>query len=372
MQGDDISSDPSACKEILGGLGTPFEVNRARALPRELRIKQLSSMLLGSSIMANAIMEDYKLLGRKEEETARLRAEAEELVKIAREGAEQLKREKAAFEQYKQTEEWAATAGLKQVRTLAKLLSDERKCWKESWAKQNEKLFHVRQEVTNLKAANTALLKEKAAANAALLKEKTTTKGVTKEAKEAEAHAYKALEEANADRSNLSKTAEVQSQVTMLAEATARANEAEVRAREAAEARDSLLSSFDQGRSRIVKAILDAPENAAGVEQIRLRAREAGFKAGYNRCISHINVLSQGKYTDERSGFRDVDTEARLAAALAAYNDMSISALEDLDKCLDAEDYVDRLLLLYGDDEEEEETAGDGKGGAGTSGTKKD
>ncbi|XP_035837810.1 uncharacterized protein LOC118485608 [Helianthus annuus] len=391
MQGDDISTDPSACRDILDGLGTPFEVFHARGLSHEQRINQLSSMLVGSSIMANAVMEDYKVLGCKDEETARLRAEAEELVKAAREGAEQLKREKAAFEQYKQTEEWAATAGLKQVRTLAKLLSDERKSWKEtlsdkhkswkeSWAKQNEKIFRVRQELTNVKAANAALVKEKAAVEV-----------VAREAKEAEVHATKALEAANADRTGLNKTveglqAEVQNHVTILAEVTARATEAEARAREAAEARDSLVSSFDQlkadrdwmrdhGIGHIVKAILDAPENAAGVEQIRLRAREAGFKVGYNRCISHINVLSQGKYTDERSGFHGVDTEARLAVALAAYNDMSISALEELDKCLDAEDYVDCLWLLYGDDEEEEEeeeTAGDGKGGAGTCSTKKD
>ncbi|KAJ0697179.1 hypothetical protein HanLR1_Chr10g0365791 [Helianthus annuus] len=160
MQGDDISNDPSACTEILGGMGTPFEVNRARDLPRELRINQLSSMLVGSSVVANAIMEDYKVLGRREEETARLRAEAEELVKAAREGAERLEREKAAFERHKQTEEWATTTELKQVHTFAKLLSDERKNWKESlsnerkkwnesWAKQNENLFRVRQDVAN-------------------------------------------------------------------------------------------------------------------------------------------------------------------------------------------------------------------------------
>ncbi|KAM0071891.1 hypothetical protein Hdeb2414_s0001g00030391 [Helianthus debilis subsp. tardiflorus] len=96
-QGDDISSDPSTCRDILSGLGTPFEVLRARGLPRENRINQLSSMLVGSSIMANAIMEDYKVLGRREEENVRLRAEAEAMVKAAREGAEQLEREKAAF-----------------------------------------------------------------------------------------------------------------------------------------------------------------------------------------------------------------------------------------------------------------------------------
>ncbi|KAJ0827194.1 hypothetical protein HanRHA438_Chr17g0822881 [Helianthus annuus] len=129
----------------------------------------------------------------------------------------------------------------------------------------------------------------------------------------------------------------------------------------------------DHGIEHIVRAILDAPGNAGGVDQIRLRARDAGFKAGYNRCISHINVLSRGRYTDERSEFHGVDTEGLLAAALAAYNDMSISALEKVDECLDAEDYVDRLRMLYADAEEsgEEETGGDGTGGAGTSGTKK-
>ncbi|KAM0049587.1 hypothetical protein Hdeb2414_s0008g00287651 [Helianthus debilis subsp. tardiflorus] len=123
MQGDDISNDPSTCKDILSGLGTPFEVLRARGLPRENRINQLSSMLGGSSIVASAIMEDYKVLGRKEEETARVWAEAEAMVKAAREGAEHLERERAAFEKHKQTETWAAMAGLKQVRTLAKLPS---------------------------------------------------------------------------------------------------------------------------------------------------------------------------------------------------------------------------------------------------------
>ncbi|XP_021971325.1 uncharacterized protein LOC110866466 [Helianthus annuus] len=87
MQGDDVSTDPSACRNILSGLGTSFEVFRARGLSRENRINQLSSMLVGSSIMANAIMEDYKVLGRKEVENTRLRAEAEALVKAAREGA---------------------------------------------------------------------------------------------------------------------------------------------------------------------------------------------------------------------------------------------------------------------------------------------
>ncbi|MFS7967312.1 hypothetical protein Hanom_Chr09g00784301 [Helianthus anomalus] len=58
-------------------------------------------MLVGRSIIANAIMEDYESLGRQEEEIVRLWAEAEALVKAAREGAEQLEKDKAAFEKLK-------------------------------------------------------------------------------------------------------------------------------------------------------------------------------------------------------------------------------------------------------------------------------
>ncbi|XP_035831042.1 uncharacterized abhydrolase domain-containing protein DDB_G0269086-like [Helianthus annuus] len=260
MQEDDISNDPSACKEILGGLGTPFEVDRARAASRELRINQLSTMLVGSSIVANAIMEDYKVLGRREEEAARLRAEAEEMVKAAREGAEQLEKDRVAFEKHKQTEERAATAELKQIRTLAKLLSDEckswneklsdeRKSWKVSWAKQNETLFRVRQELTNAKATNAALGKEKVAAEAVAVKAQETEARLSKafeeakeagaraakaleEAKEREGRASKALEESNAERTRLNQVvgslqAEVNSREAILAETAARATEAE-------------------------------------------------------------------------------------------------------------------------------------------------
>ncbi|KAJ0827261.1 hypothetical protein HanRHA438_Chr17g0823671 [Helianthus annuus] len=411
MRGDDISNDPSACKEILGGQGTPFEVDRARTVPSEHRINQLSTMLVGSSIVANAIMEDYKVLGRKEEESARLMAEAEKLVKAAREGAEQLERDRAAFEKHKQTEEWAATAELKQVRTLSKLLSDERKSWNEklsderkswkvSWAKQNETLFRVSQELINVKAANAALGKEKAAAKAVAGKAREAEAQVAKaleEAKEAGARAAKALEEANeregrvskaleeanADRTRLNQIAEVQTREAKLAEVNARATEAGKRASEVVEARDSLMSSFNQleadrewmrchGIAHIVRAIMDAPETATGIDRITQRARDAGFKAGYNRCISHINILAQGEYTDERSGFYGVNTEALLEAATASFYDMSISALEKLDECLDAPDYVDRLRMLYADadESEEEEAAVAGKDGASTSGTK--
>ncbi|KAJ0883498.1 hypothetical protein HanPSC8_Chr10g0422231 [Helianthus annuus] len=379
LQGDDISNDPSACKEILGGLGTPFEVERARSAPRELRINQLSTM---------------------EEEVARLRAEAEELVKAARAGAEQLERDRAAFEKQKQTAEGAATAELIQVRTLAKLLSDERKSWnekfsnerkkwKESWAKQNDNLFRARQELTNAKAANAALGKEKAAAEAIAVKAQQAEARAVKaleeakevgaraakaleETKERESHASKALQEANAEQTRLKQV--------KVADLTARVTVAEEWANMAVEARDALTSSFNQleadrewmrshSIAHIVQAIMDAPETATGLDLVKQRARDAGFKAGYSRCIGHINVMSKGGYNEERSGFRDVDTEALLNAAVASFYDTSLSCVEKLDECLEAADYVDRLRMLYADVEEENPASG-GQDGAGTSGSK--
>ncbi|KAJ0860677.1 hypothetical protein HanRHA438_Chr13g0626251 [Helianthus annuus] len=286
MQGDDISNDPAACREILGGLGTPFEVERARAAPRELRINQLSSMLVGTSIVANAILEDYKVLGRREEEATRMRAEAEKLVEAARVGAEQLEKDKAAFEKQKQTSEWAAAAQLKQ-------------------------------ELTNAKAANATLSQEKAAAEAVSVKAlqaKVDALKALEEAKEAgaraskaheeaaekESRASKALEEANAERIRLGKVveslqAEVQAREVAVTDLTSRVSTAEERADAAAEAKDALVSSLNQleadrewlrthGIARIVEAIMNAPETSSGLDLVRERARDAGFKAGYNRC----------------------------------------------------------------------------------------
>ncbi|KAM0025627.1 hypothetical protein Hdeb2414_s0021g00576801 [Helianthus debilis subsp. tardiflorus] len=144
------------------------------------------------------------------------------------------------------------------------------------------------------------------AANAALMKEKAATEAA---AKEAEARGAKVLEEADADCSKLNKAVEglkveVQNRVTILEEVTACATEAESRAREATEARDSLTISLDQlkadrdcmrdhGIGHIVGTILDAPENASAVNELKERAQEAGFKAGYNECLSHVNPFTR-------------------------------------------------------------------------------
>ncbi|KAM0057475.1 hypothetical protein Hdeb2414_s0005g00158601 [Helianthus debilis subsp. tardiflorus] len=224
-------------------------------------MNQLSSMLVGSSIIANAIMEDYKVLGRREEETTHMRAEVEATVNAAREGAEQLEKDRAVFEKLKQTETWVATASLKQ-------------------------------------AANAALMKEKVAAEAAT--------------KEAEGRASNVLEEADAGRSKLNKAVED-------LKVTARVGEAEARVREAADVRDSLTTSLNQLKvdrdwmrthsiGHIVRTVLDVLENATAVNELKERARQDGFKVGYNECLSHVNPFYQSKFTDERSKFHGIDT----------------------------------------------------------------
>ncbi|KAM0043538.1 hypothetical protein Hdeb2414_s0010g00342431 [Helianthus debilis subsp. tardiflorus] len=123
----------------------------------------------------------------------------------------------------------------------------------------------------------------------------------------------------------------------------------------------------DHSIGHIVGTVLDVPENTTAVNELKERAREVGFKAGYNQCIAHMNPFFQGKFTDERYGFHGVDTEARYVVAVNEYNNLSLSTIGDIEKFLEAEDYVDHLRLLY-EPPEEENTGSD----AGTSSTKED
>ncbi|KAM0055895.1 hypothetical protein Hdeb2414_s0006g00211501 [Helianthus debilis subsp. tardiflorus] len=174
----------------------------------------------------------------------------------------------------------------------------------------------------------------------------------------------------------------MQNRVTIIEEVSARATEAESRGSEAEETRDGLATSLskvtadhlwmsEHSIGHIVGTVLDAPENASAVSEMNERACQAGFKAGYNECLTHVNPFFKSRFTDERSGFHGVDTEASYAAAMDAYNNLSISALDDIEKCLEAEDYVDRLRLLF-DQPEEDEGTGGAKNDAGTSGIKAD
>ncbi|MFS7935451.1 hypothetical protein Hanom_Chr05g00403631 [Helianthus anomalus] len=45
----------------------------------------------------------------------------------------------------------------------------------------------------------------------------------------------------------------------------------------------------DPGIGHIVGTVLDAPENAAAVNELKEYARWAEFKAGYNECLGHVN-----------------------------------------------------------------------------------
>ncbi|MFS7945112.1 hypothetical protein Hanom_Chr06g00520131 [Helianthus anomalus] len=80
---------------------------------------------------------------------------------------ERLAKEKTDFDTYKRTEEWSVVAANKQVRSLKKLLSQERKLWNEARVCDNDKFYCLRQEIINLKAANAGLVKKEAAVVAA-------------------------------------------------------------------------------------------------------------------------------------------------------------------------------------------------------------
>ncbi|KAJ0441633.1 hypothetical protein HanIR_Chr16g0799991 [Helianthus annuus] len=244
-------NDPSSCREAL--LGTLVEAARARGLSRQNLQSKLASMLVGGSIIANSVIEDYNASARREDETIRLRAQAEAMMKIAQEG-----------------------------------------------------------ELNNLKTANAALAKEKAAAEAAI--EEEEARGATA-LKEAEAGAAQELSDANADRTKLNKVvdelqAELKSRVSILEEVTSRTTKAEARARQAEETRDGLTTSLahvtkdhawmrQHGIGHIVETILDAHENATAVADMNKLARRAGFKAGYNKCLGDVNPFFTSKFTDE-------------------------------------------------------------------------
>ncbi|KAJ0461913.1 hypothetical protein HanOQP8_Chr16g0632331 [Helianthus annuus] len=83
----------------------------------------------------------------------------------------------------------------------------------------------------------------------------------------------------------------------------------------------------EHGIWHIVETILDAPESATTVTDMNERACRAGFKAGYNKCLSDVNPFFSSKFTGERSGFHGVDTEATFDATVDTYNKLSFPPL---------------------------------------------
>ncbi|MFS7998638.1 hypothetical protein Hanom_Chr12g01156271 [Helianthus anomalus] len=104
LQGDDVMTNLSLCGEALRRLGHPSEAARIRDFGHE-------------NFAASAY----------EEESARLKEEAVVLMKKAQADEERLAKQKAGFEAYKQTEQWAIAAGHKQVGSLTNILAEERK-----------------------------------------------------------------------------------------------------------------------------------------------------------------------------------------------------------------------------------------------------
>ncbi|MFS7919921.1 hypothetical protein Hanom_Chr03g00218281 [Helianthus anomalus] len=357
LQGDEIMNDPSVCREALRGFGIPEENERIRAFGHQNLQYHLASLLVGVSLVANAILEDWASLARREEETIWLRGEANTLMKTAQALEERLNKQKAEFDALKKTEEWAASSCLKQVRSLTNLLPEEHNLWKEACARENENLYHLRQELNNLKAANATQEAE------------ARSTAVVKEAEARGAVVVKELADANAERSKLVKTEvcrEVKTREAILGDLDRRVGEAGARARQAEEGRDVLATTNaqlvdDRDWMRhfvIVDAILEAPENMATVANVNERAREAGFKASYNQCLIDVNPFSSRKFTDEWCTFNGVDTEVAYSAVVDAYNSLTIPALDRIKACLDGDDYVDRLRRLFEQRNEGEGTSG--------------
>ncbi|MFS7998639.1 hypothetical protein Hanom_Chr12g01156281 [Helianthus anomalus] len=196
-----------------------------------------------------------------------------------------------------------------------------------------------------------------------------------KEAESRGAATVKELADANVGRSSLLKTIEDHKRIpfhtcrfsckqeeareTILGDVNRRLEETEGRARQVAEERDGLATSNAQlvddhdwmqefGVANLCILSLIIPCNT----------REAGFKAGYNECLTYGNALSPKKFTDERCALRGVDTKAAYSAAAEAYNGLIVPALEQIEACLEAGDYVDRLRILF-------EPCKDGEGTSG-------
>ncbi|KAJ0599175.1 hypothetical protein HanHA300_Chr00c0061g0700241 [Helianthus annuus] len=250
-----------------------------------------------------------------------------------------LAKEKADFEAYKRTEEWSVVAANKQVRSLTKLLSQERKLWNEAYASDNDKFYRPRQKIINLKAVNAGLEKKKPQllrqwkkpSLRALLLLRQWRKP-TLRAIEYRYHTESSIQLEDAKALNADLNVDRQ-------------------------------WMHDYGVVYIANAILDAPKVDAKVAALRAKVRDAGYKVGYTEYLTHVNVASDKKFTDEQCHVHKVDTKGELEAASQAYNTLVIPILAQVEECLAADDYVDRLRHLFELEENAEgETEGEGQG----------
>ncbi|KAJ0750129.1 hypothetical protein HanLR1_Chr05g0178351 [Helianthus annuus] len=183
--------------------------------------------------------------------------------------------------------------------------------------------------------------------------------------------AVKELADAKIGRSRMAKIIEelkVEAREIILGDVNRCLEEAEARATKVAEEKDDLATMNAQlvadhawmrdfGVANVANVILDAPENTDAVAKVVECAREAGYNAAYTECLTHVNALSAKKFTDDRCALRGVDTEAALRAATEAYDGLIVPDLAQIEECLDADDYVDRLQTLF---EPKKNVEGDG------------
>ncbi|MFS7989806.1 hypothetical protein Hanom_Chr11g01051171 [Helianthus anomalus] len=144
-------------------------------------------------------------------------------------------------------------------------------------------------------------------------------KQALEEANLGRSNAVKALEEANLAYAKLEESArkDLQARDASLVDVNRRLLEAEARAAKAEEERGQAVAMLDDAISmnanliadrawmrefgvvHVTNAILDAPETTYAVADVVAHARDAGYKAGYTECLTHVNAISKKKFTDE-------------------------------------------------------------------------
>ncbi|MFS7977958.1 hypothetical protein Hanom_Chr10g00910061 [Helianthus anomalus] len=78
MQGD-VMTDPSCCRGMLKGMGTPEKLRRLRAGGREYLYQQLALHLMGGSLAGNVVLHDWYSLSQKDDECECLTAIGDQL-----------------------------------------------------------------------------------------------------------------------------------------------------------------------------------------------------------------------------------------------------------------------------------------------------
>ncbi|KAJ0779589.1 hypothetical protein HanPI659440_Chr06g0228171 [Helianthus annuus] len=316
----DVMIVPSLCWEFLKGAFTPGEVEPLRALECDNLYNQHTLFLVGAAATSNVIFRNWYALSQKEEEYNRFKSEVVATMEIIKVGQERLAKEKADFEAYKRTEKWSAAAANKQVRSLTKILSQERKLSNEACACDNDKFYHLLQEIINMKAANSGLAKKEVAVVVAIedailahnrmedvalaeLNGRLLEAEAEARAERARADAQSALaevEKTRADAESARAVKEGENCERVLAQHTTSSGQLDDAKAMIGDFHADRQWMLDYGVVYIANAISSAPEVDVAVATLRAKARDAGYKAGYTECLTHVNDVLDKKFTDEQ------------------------------------------------------------------------